>query len=218
MTKYRNPADLMVVDLPEGESGNWKVERFTVSEEDAKFENMRSAFSGHGTHIQAGDYTRLTRNGAVVMSDTPDEKRDHIAPVNEAQRRGRENAGGVTCLVNGLGLGMVTVALLSLPNVAHVTVIEIAPEVIELVGTHLSRKHGSRLEIIEADAYTWKPPKGERWSVAWHDLWDSKCGDNLDDMAKLHRKYGRRVDWQGSWGKEELRYWRNRHRRAGLCW
>ena len=32
------------VCLPEGQSGNWKIERFTVTEDDAKVENLRAMF------------------------------------------------------------------------------------------------------------------------------------------------------------------------------
>jgi hypothetical protein len=38
--------------------------------------------------------------------------------------------------------------------------------------------------------------------VAWHDVWANICEDNLPLMARLHRRYGRRVNWQGSWSKE----------------
>ena len=67
------------VDIPEGQSGDWKVEKFTVSEEEAKLNNLRAAFSfsDRGREIEPGEYTRLRRNGVVVLSDTPAEIRDH---------------------------------------------------------------------------------------------------------------------------------------------
>ena len=60
-----------------------------------------------------------------------------------------------------------------------------------------------KLNIICADALEWKPPKGTRYNAVWHDIWDNICGDNLDDMKKLHRKYGRRTNWQGSWCRDQ---------------
>jgi hypothetical protein len=53
MSKY-------TVSVPEGTSGPWCVERFTVSEADAKFTRLRAALHhGHGT-VPAGTYTKLT--------------------------------------------------------------------------------------------------------------------------------------------------------------
>lgn len=89
--------------------------------------------------------------------------------------------------------------MLDKPAVDKVTVIEISPDVITLVGSYLKEHFGARLEIIEADAFTWQPPRGVRYGAVWHDIWDNICSDNLPEMHKLHRKYGRRTDWQGSW-------------------
>lgn len=174
------------VNLPEGESGTWKVERFEVSESDAQIHNIRAAFNPAGGGIKPGTYTQLTRNGTVVMSDTPSEIQDHLRFIDRAKGR---------VLITGLGLGEVT----------HVTVIEKSPDVIRLVAPTLLERFGGRLEIIEADAYTWKPPKGARWDYAWHDVWDNICTDNLPLMAKMHRHYGRRCGFQDSWRKGTLK-------------
>jgi hypothetical protein len=185
------------VSIPEGQSGVWRVETFTVSESEAKFENLRAMFGG-GRPIAAGRYTRLMRGGYLVMSDTPAEMRDHYVPVLQAK-------GSV--LITGLGLGMVAAAILRRDGVADVTVIEKSPDVIALVAPHMS---DPRLTIIEADAYTWRPPKGKRYDVVWHDIWDDICADNLDGMARLHRKYARRCEWQGSWAERLCRRSRGR--------
>ena len=73
------------------------------------------------------------------------------------------------------------------------------------------------LEIIEADAYLYQPPKGIRYSVVWHDIWPDLCEDNLKEMGTLHRRYGKRCDWQGSWGKELLRHHRRRDKANYCC-
>ena len=61
------------VDVPEGVSGSWKVSRFTVSKEAAKFEAMRAIFGGSGRGVPAGTYTSLTRSpdGAVTRHSGP---------------------------------------------------------------------------------------------------------------------------------------------------
>jgi hypothetical protein len=198
------------VDVPEGQVGEWSIKHVTVDEEDEKRGRMFACNpSSMGRCVRAGVYTMLYHNGELWMSDTSDEIRDHLAPIHETKR-----AGG-NVLINGLGIGVVTDAIASLENVTKVTVIENSPEVIELVGPTMLKKHGDKLEIIEADSYDFKPPKGERYTVVWHDIWLHLCTDNLDEMAKLHRKYGRRTDWQGSWGKELLRYRRQQDRSQG---
>ena len=195
------------VSLPEGVSGDWSIARFTVTPEAEKFGQLRAMIStgSRGRYVPQGTYTGLYRHGEVIMSDTPDEIRDHYDPI----QRARGN-----CLISGLGLGVVADAFLRKPEVTHVTVIELSPDVIKLVAAPLLAKYGDRLTIVQADAYTWTPPKGEVYDVVWHDIWDNLCSDNLKEMERLHRKYGRKASWQGSWGKEQCQYMRRR----GGCW
>lgn len=181
------------VNIPEGSAADWRVEKFTVSEAEAKLFNLRCAFQPGGGHrsIKPGEYTRLMRGQTVVMSDTPAEARDHWPIIHKAN-------GSV--LVNGLGLGMCLTAILRKTEVCEVTVVEKSPEVIALVSPHIS---DPRLEIINDCAFEYMPPKGKRYNAVWHDIWDDICADNLVEMRKLHRKYGRRTDWQGSWCRAE---------------
>ena len=202
MTRYlANQYEQYKSDIPEGQDGPWCVEQFTVTEEDEKLERMRAAFSfgSRGRFVPAGTYTKLTRNGFLVMSDTPDEIGDHMYAFHQA--RGR-------VLVNGLGLGIFTKMVLNKPEVSRVVVVEIALEVINLVGTHLKKQYGDRLILVCDDALTWKPPKGAHYDVVWHDIWDDICIDNLESMKRLHRRYGRRCDWQGSWCRERCEWLR----------
>ena len=37
---------------------------------------------------------------------------------------------------------------------------------------------------------------------AWHDIWPDLTADNKDGYSTLHRRYGRRVGRQDSWGFE----------------
>lgn len=188
---------LQKVEIPEGKIGPWAVEQFSISEDDIQIENMRYAFKGIGHRmLQAGTYTRLMCGRTIVMSDTPAEMCDHWAIVRYA-------TGNV--LLNGLGIGMVLRNVLAKDCVTNVTVVEKSPDVIALVGPHYT---DSRVAIIEADALTWKPPKGKRFNAVWHDIWNDICADNLSEIHKLHRRYGRIADWQGSWGRAEC----ERHR------
>ncbi len=76
-------------------------------------------------------------------------------------------------------------------------------------------QYGPRLTIHEDDALTRKWPTGTRWTVVWHDIWRDICTDNLPEMARLHRSFGRRCDWQDSWSKSLCEYHRARGARAG---
>lgn len=203
------------VDVPEGESGAWRVERFTVDKQAAQAEAMRSVFSG-GRGVPEGTYTRLMRGRTVVMSDTPDEIRDHNDVFFKVKVSRRVSCGfKPRCLVHGLGLGMVARGVL-LEGAEHVTVVEKSPDVIKLVGPWLRKDYGDQVAIIEGDAFTWKPPKGAYWDIVWHDIWDYITADNLPEMHKLHRRFGRRSDWQGSWARPECeraaRAWKREQR------
>lgn len=176
------------VNLPEGMSGIWSIKHFTVTKQEAEFEALRGMFNG-GRYTPEGVYTRLDRGPVCVMSDTPDEMRDHREPVWRAK-------GHV--LINGLGIGMVLAACLRKPEVEHVTVVEMSPDVLKLVAPHYAC---DRVTFVEADAFEYAPPKNVRYGVVWHDIWDNICGDNLPEMTRLKRKYGRRADWQGCWAE-----------------
>lgn len=187
------------VTVPEGAAGPWKVERFTIGDQPSIYK-MRLALEGRG--VQPGTYTRLVHaQRGVVMSDTQAEKRDHIEFVVRAK-------GNV--LINGLGIGMCLAAALNKPSVLSVTVVELDPDVIKLVAPHYI--NDSRVTIVNASAFDYKPSKGIRYGAVWHDIWDTISEDNLDEMKRLHRKYGRCADWQGSWGRSWIERERRRER------
>ena len=183
------------VTVPEGTAGLWSIERFTV--EVNSLERLRAVRDGRA--MPAGTYTRLRHmHRGTIMSDTPAEKRDHMGFIWEAKGR---------VLINGLGLGMCLGAVL-LKNVESVTVVEMDADVISLVADHYA---DPRVTIVHASAFDYQPPKGAHYNAVWHDIWDAICSDNLPEMHRLHHKYGRRADWQGSWGREiaeyQLRRW-----------
>lgn len=199
-TKQRLP--LAKVDVPEGDSGLWRIERFTVTEEGAQRFNFSLAIRGGGHRsIVPGVYTKLQHSKAIepMMSDTPAEMWDHREPVQRATGR---------VLIMGLGIGLVVENCLRKPDVAQVTVIERDPDVIALVAPHYRQKYGARFRLIQADALEFRPAKGEWWDVIWHDIWPTICADNLPEMATLKRRFARRCDWQGCWSQEEARRYR----------
>jgi len=188
------------VDVPEGISKDWRIEKFTISEADAKFYNMRATFSYGGGRriIRSGEYTRLVKDHTVIMSDTPAEIRDHLEFVKIARL-------GKHILINGLGLGWALEAILDAPKIKTITVIEKSKDVINLVKQHYYDKcpKDKYLIIVNTDALEFKPHKGQRYNAVWHDIWENICSDNLNEMKTLYRKYSRYCDWQGSWCRYE---------------
>lgn len=189
------------VNVPDGVSGSWSVETFTVGKEE--FSQVISMFKT-GRGVPEGTYKRLMRNGEVVMSNTPDEISDCYTFLSRAK-------GSV--LINGLGLGVLVKALIEKPEVTDITVIENSEDVLKLSGPTYEKD--PKVTIIHDDCFTWEPPKGKIYDAVWHDIWDYICSDNLVEMKKLHKKYGRRSRYQESWcryrcelqQRRDKRYW-----------
>lgn len=173
------------VSLPECSKGEWKI----IHKESKPYFN--SAEIRLGRTVPAGEkITVLYRGKTLVMSDTPAEQADH----KPAERHARGH-----CLINGLGIGMVLQACLDKSEVTKVTVVELSQDLIDLVSPFYS---DPRVEFICANAFEYQPPAEVRYEMVWHDIWDTICADNLPDMHRLHRKYGRKTAWQGSWARE----------------
>lgn len=183
------------VSVPDGVSGPWRVESFDISEREAQFANVRAAIRGfRNMAVSPGNYKRLMRGHDVIMSNTDMEVRTHRIFVLKA-------TGSI--LINGLGLGMALTAILRKPDVTDVTVVELSPDVIKLVGPTFASD--PRVTIVEADAKTFVPPCGKVYDCVWHDIWDAIMRSNLKEMAFLHRRYAKRSRWQGSWAQQDCR-------------
>ena len=187
--------DAMAVDLPDAEQDGLRLGRFEIGEHDLG--NLRERIRMTGRHTRPGWYTALRLNGQLWMSDTDAERRDHLLPLRAAERVEARRV-----LINGLGLGMVVKGLLSFPHVEWIDVVERDPRVAALVGPHYTQT--GRVAVHVADAYEqcrrW--PRGTRWDVGWSDIWPDVSTDDLPDMARLNRSYGRRCGWHGCWGQE----------------
>lgn len=219
MSSYR---DKYQVNVPDGASGNWGIRKFKVNEKEASLGATLAMYSGgsQGRYVPSGTYTALYRSrglfipdenmGNIIMSDTPDEIRDHSRFMHRSQ-------GSV--LIAGLGLGMVLQGCAVKPEVTSVTVIEQSPDVIKLVEAHYKAKpFGHKVTIVNADIFEWKPEKGVKFDCAWFDIWDNLCTDNLDEIAKLNRKFARICPEKGSWGREFLLDRRRQEKDAPWHW
>ncbi len=200
---------LTTVNIPEGQSGDWAIQIFEVTKAASDRFNLSNIFSRHTSrNIEPGTYTRLvnTETKSVMMSDTPAERRDHYMIV-------REGTGHV--LIHGLGIGMVVNALLKKPDVTKITVIEKSEDIIKLVAPSYD---DPRVEIIQADALTWDPGKNAKFDAVWHDIWPEISIDNWEEITFLHRRYGRRTKWQGTWARHYLEQMLREDRRYSCGW
>lgn len=188
--------------VPDGESGPWKISTFTLNETEARRFNLCN-MRNPNQWLDPGTYRRLAHDRrGVVMSNTPMEVRTNCEPFYHATGR---------VLINGLGLGMLLEAILSKPVVTNVRVIELDEHVIKLVAPHFQKD--KRVEIVQADALTYHPARGEKFDYVWHDIWDQISDRNLPEMAKLGRRYNRRVaNQQGWWARDIIREDARRYR------
>lgn len=175
--------------VPDGEIGSARVETFEVSGMDA----ATALFSR--VNIRPGTYKKLLINNRIIMSDTPDEERSHYEFINAA-------TGNI--LINGLGLGCVLNVVRHNPDVQSINVVEKNQDVIDLVGPVFV--DDPKVNIVQGDAFTFKPKIAGKYDVVFHDLWFDICLDNLPDMHKLHRRYGRFAKQQISWSRDRLEY------------
>lgn len=114
--------------------------------------------------------------GEIVMDDSLPELRRHL-PV-WLRARGR-------VLKTGLGLGCVVRGLLINPEVEHVDVVEIDPDIVRVVGPLFDDE--PRVTIHLADAHTWDFGN-RRWDFVWHDIHDNTVDCSGDDLQVQHAR------------------------------
>lgn len=188
------------ITAPVGSSadGRVRIEEFIVSDSQAFVNNLRCS---PNMAIMPGIYKKLVINNQVVMSNT----RMEVVTNREFVLSARGNI-----LINGLGLGMVVEKLLARENIEHITVIEKDQDVIDLVAPVF--KNEQKVTIIHACAFEYQPPKGVIYDYVWHNIWTNIHPNNLGEMTRLHRKYGKRSHWQGSWAKHLCQHIKNGRR------
>jgi hypothetical protein len=181
--------------LQAGRSGDWSIEKFPV-QSPGRGDARPACFQS-----PAGIYTRLKKGNEVFMTDLYDEWWTQRMAIEQARVRGGE------VLITGLGLGLVVASMLEPPGrrVRRVVVIERSSDVIDLVAPALESRYGKRFEVVNADAFDWLPPAGQRFSVAWHDIWPNPHEPGvLAQAERLENRYQPCCDWQGNWVRDYL--------------
>lgn len=103
--------------------------------------------------------------------------------------------------ISGLGLGLAVVAVLRVPAVRRVTVVEQAPEIVRMIAPYACLD--PRVEVVVADAYVWQSPPGFAPDVCWHDVW-ADAGEAVERAGPLLERWRGRCGWQSFWGAREL--------------
>lgn len=201
------------VEVPEMNVDGVCVKKRVVNEVEATRHLLRCTANNRPYRaIKPGVYTELYIDNELWMSDTPAEIEDlkwlFHKVISYKDLRPNKN---VEILLNGLGLGVALHGCMKITkNNATVTVVEKDARIVKHIGSYWKEKYGIKLHLIEGDAFTWKLEKRDRWDIVWHDIWLNINLDNLPEMHKLHRRFGRRCDEQGSWSRAELEMLRKR--------
>jgi hypothetical protein len=173
-TDWRTP-----LTIPEGTVGEYHIQHMLVpAGHPVMMNNGRNAMMGGQkapktiTFDEDTRWHKLTGPTGTWMTDLPVEQRQH-----DTELKGLK--GHV--LIGGLGLGYAAHVLSQRKSVSHVTVVEISPEVINLVRLHVKQhwhpkgKHrGWKVEIVQADLLDYlKNYQGTPFTDAFYDIWQS---------------------------------------------
>jgi len=185
-----------VTGIPDGESGDYKVERCTATTGEPSWLNYVNY-----RNIAEGDYTVLYRKFGEswlnIMQDTEQEYVEHqwLMP---------RMSGDI--LIAGLGLGVIHIPLLESDDVTSVTVVESEQDVIDLVWDNCAKD--DRFTIVHADIHTWTPDR--TWDVGWFDTWLTTDYDEDGNIIGIEayknliqEKYGSIVTDIGGWNWTE---------------
>lgn len=174
--------------IPEATLGDYSIQYFTISEGEASFLKMKGMFNRSylARFLQPGDFCRLIYKDQILMSNTHAERHSNLEIVNRAHGQ---------VLIAGLGLGLIICPIAKKDDVTHITVVEIAKEVIDLVEPHLRDYLGEdahKLEIINADIFEFEP--SHKYDVIYFDIWGCYSGDEYPQTKKLHIKFSYHIN------------------------
>lgn len=210
MAPKRRTDWLSPLKIPEGKVGECEIRKFTTpAGQGVPLNSHRNRIFG----AQGGDntvtwpydtiWTELVQEGARWMTDLPVEQRQH----DELLIGVRGNV-----LVGGLGLGYAATYLCARKSVKSVTVVEISPEVVELVARHVADPD-RKLRVVTADLFDYlKTYEGKPFTNAFYDIWRSDGEYTffytvvpLHDLSKT-KVTNRPICWQEDVMRGQLRW------------
>lgn len=201
----------MVDVVPESDHGTARIVHVTVSDQAAKWHNLRVDINRHRMettdYLQPGDYAQLFVGFDLVMSDTFMERVTNLDLMAHAHGR---------VLIGGLGMGMIIHGLVKLVHgdnypVTDITVVEASEDVIRLIKPTLPRDPGVPFKVVHNDIFHYKPERGERFNTVFLDIWPTLSADLTTEIATLKRRFGRYLDrddphrWMAAWREATVR-------------
>lgn len=202
LPKFRSFGFPVMADiLSDGDGEGVMLRVFEVSKQDALMTYLKATAAGDGRqYVPEGRYVKLLvyseerEKWEVMMSDTPHER-------EETRRALRGLRGDV--LIAGLGLGMLVHAAARKRSVRSVTVVELNPEIIRLVGPTLPKN----VRVVQGDARTWLPDDGATFDSIFLDIWPN-IGDEMhaetQTMLAHYAPLLRAGGWMEAWLQYEL--------------
>lgn len=186
------------VRIPEGQVGSYRIKHIIDKPGASRpTANLRNAFfGGHdGEPVVFPDGARwheLTYDGGTWMTDLPIEQWQH-------NRLLEPMAGDV--LVGGLGLGYAANYLAARPQVDSVVVVEIAPEIVELVAPHIIDPDG-KVVVIEQDLFDFLRLNDREFDWGFYDIWQSDGERTFFNVVMPLRRLSDRVNQVLCWNED----------------
>lgn len=176
-------------NLPEGKSGSMEVKHVLHRRgEKLPVIGMRQALT---RGIAPASVTlpfdlvvhSLTEKGGVWMTDLPEELQQIAELLYRFSPKGR-------VLVGGLGLGVLTSALLSLKQVKRVTTVEINPDVVKLCWRFADER---KARLVQQDLHRFLRDESEPFDYYLLDTWQSQSeGCWWNEVMPMRRAIRRR--------------------------
>lgn len=173
--------------IPEGKIGEYEIQHMTIpAGEKVMLNSFRNRILGgqKGVHHLIYDvptqWHKLVGPTGTLMTDLPVEQRQMEQCLKGMKGR---------VLVGGLGLGLAATILAKRKQVKEVVVVEISPEVIELVYKSIQNRQvfGTKIIVLNSDLFTYlKEYNGETFDYAFFDIWQSDSeGTFFDTVVPL---------------------------------
>lgn len=164
------------------ESETYIIKKFSLSVSEVQMElirNRRDYWLVRGLKPNF-EYVKLIKKGdGIMMSDTPMERNTNEAFLKKAN-------GDV--IIFGLGLGLIVLPLLSDPTIKSITVVELYQDLIDKITPILKQyDKQNKLNVIQGDAFTYKPLKTAKFDTVYFDIWIAISDDNYEEQKKLER-------------------------------
>lgn len=182
MRYYRDLTEIYPREILE--TSNYYIARGLVTQEfidqiragKPKIENLADYYEPGKEHLFL-----ISKTEGVMMSDYPDEK--------ITNQKFIDNAYG-DILIFGLGIGLIVFPLLNEDNVRSITIVEMDPELPNLVGSVIKKMDAfSKVNILQGNAFDYADKLNQKYDTIYFDIWARITDESFDEMERLHDMY-----------------------------